>query len=390
MPVWHELTRELRESGELVVIGLIQEQHPKRCELYAQWQGLDWPILWDPFNLTGSKVVPNAIAIDEHGVVRQVGARSGNFMESFMEKDFPAPESSQPKAFEICAYGDQHGRDLGPLEQALRGQLDQAVQGFEAAVAAHPEDGASAFRAGVACRMRYDSAGRQPDDFQRAVDHWTQALFLDPNQYIWRRRIQQYGPRMDKPYPFYSWIAQAGRELRARQQVPVKLLVELTASEVAEPSRPEPSPNGPAAGDKRVAPKDPEGRITRDAKGLIQLESALAFDTSAKRDVGVLHLAFRPNPLHQAHWNHESGSALEVWLEAPTGWSLSQAYMASDPPFRGLPSSEVQHWSPEVRLPEGQSSGTLRGHALYYVCEGASGACLYLRQDFEVAVQRPQ
>ena len=29
---------------------------------------------------------------------------------------------------------------------------------------------------------------------------------------------------------------------------------------------------------------------------------------------------------------------------------------------------------------------TLHGYALYYVCEGDSGACVYRRQDFEVVV----
>ena len=55
MPVWHGLTKELVERGELVVIGITQEQHPDRCALFARWKGLDFPILWDPFNLTMNK-----------------------------------------------------------------------------------------------------------------------------------------------------------------------------------------------------------------------------------------------------------------------------------------------------------------------------------------------
>ena len=57
MPVWHEATRALRESGDLTVIGITQEQHPERCGLFAQWKGIDWPILWDPFNLTEARAV---------------------------------------------------------------------------------------------------------------------------------------------------------------------------------------------------------------------------------------------------------------------------------------------------------------------------------------------
>lgn len=58
---------------------------------------------------------------------------------------------------------------------------------------------ATEFRLGVAYRARYDSLLRQPGDFRKAVEHWERALALDANQYIWRRRIQQYGPRFDKP-----------------------------------------------------------------------------------------------------------------------------------------------------------------------------------------------
>jgi hypothetical protein len=55
-------------------------------------------------------------------------------------------------------------------------------------------------------RARYDSLLRQPGDFRKAVEHWERALALDSNQYTWRRRIQQYGPRLDKLHPYYDWI----------------------------------------------------------------------------------------------------------------------------------------------------------------------------------------
>ena len=70
MPVWHEKTAAWRKSGKLTVVGITQEQHAARCRLFAQWHGIDWPILWDPFNRTGSKVVPRFTLIDENGVVR--------------------------------------------------------------------------------------------------------------------------------------------------------------------------------------------------------------------------------------------------------------------------------------------------------------------------------
>ena len=48
----------------------------------------------------------------------------------------------------------------------------------------------------------YESAVRRPGDFQAAVDAWGSAPALDPNQYIWRRRIEQYGPRLRQTLRF--------------------------------------------------------------------------------------------------------------------------------------------------------------------------------------------
>ena len=68
--------------------------------------------------------------------------------------------------------------------------------------------------------MRYDSAHRREGDFQRAVEAWSRALEIDPNNYIFRRRIQQYGPRLSKPYPFYDWVSRARDEITARGETP--------------------------------------------------------------------------------------------------------------------------------------------------------------------------
>ena len=85
MPVWHGLTKELVERGELVVIGITQEQHPDRCALFARWKGLDFPILWDPFNLTGVDAVPVLTAVDEHGIVRLTRPDPRRFQEQIVE-----------------------------------------------------------------------------------------------------------------------------------------------------------------------------------------------------------------------------------------------------------------------------------------------------------------
>ena len=64
------------------------------------------------------------------------------------------------------------------------------------------------FRLGVAYRKWFDEK-KDIAFFDQAVEQWGKALAMQPNQYIWRRRIQQYGPRLIKPYPFYDWVEAA-------------------------------------------------------------------------------------------------------------------------------------------------------------------------------------
>ena len=90
MPVWHAKTKALVASGELAVVGIVHEQHPARGALFAQWKEFDSPLLWDPFGVTGLKVVPVVTAIDAHGVVRlpkpDPRKFDKQFMPLFMEK----------------------------------------------------------------------------------------------------------------------------------------------------------------------------------------------------------------------------------------------------------------------------------------------------------------
>ena len=62
--------RDLTKAGKIQLLGIIQEQHPDRCRLFAQWQQFDWPIVHDPINVIATRAVPVVLAIDEHGVVQ--------------------------------------------------------------------------------------------------------------------------------------------------------------------------------------------------------------------------------------------------------------------------------------------------------------------------------
>lgn len=402
MPVWHALTREAREAGQLAVLGIAGEQHPERTRLFAQWQGLDWPILWDPFDLTGSKAVPNHVLVDERGIVRAVNPDHEAF-EELLSHELPALEGTpveapgDPSPDPAPARLPSLGAPEGSFEHAHRAALsdllwrrsermDRALEVLEEDARQRPARPELAFRAGVARRLRYDSDRARPDDFQAAVDHWTRALALQPDQYIWRRRIQQYGPRMDKPYNFYSWVAEARRAIEARGEEPVRLTVALTPAELAEES---PFREAPAALD--AAGPRAEG-VPRDAQGRVAIETAVAFgtapDAGGARAVASVHLALRPDRGRDVHWNHEAGP-LWVSVSAPAGWRLDARWLEDPPRADVATSDEVRHLSFEVALPDGERAGALALTALYYVCEGPEGVCTFLRRDLEIAVERP-
>ena len=120
--MWHDAAKQWIADDRLVMVGLIQEQHPDRCRLFAQWKQLDFPILWDPFNLTDSKVVPNFIAIDEHGIVRSTRANLETFeAEHPPEDDAEAREAEEEKRKEFMSTKRRHAayRDVSlPLSLA--------------------------------------------------------------------------------------------------------------------------------------------------------------------------------------------------------------------------------------------------------------------------------
>ncbi|MHC5009790.1 MAG: hypothetical protein ACYTG6_02440 [Planctomycetota bacterium] len=396
MPVWHEKTQALREEGKLHVVGITQEQHPDRCRLFAQWHGIDWPILWDPFNLTGTHAVPTFTLVDEHGIVRSRRPGAAEF-DAFLATTYPAPDEiprplkgppdvvvealgNEPTSDEwhavsrlLWARGDDPTEALETMEHVLRSASD-----FDG-------DAAALFRLGVAHRMRYDSAWRRPGDFQRALDAWSGALRANPRQYIWRRRIQQYGPRPDKPYPFYDWVERAREEIRARGEVPVALPVALTRSEragrdgAAEPT------------DDPVPAPDPEGTVPTEGAELIEVESAVAFDTSGRSGAAEVHLTVGPGSAEQATW-HADGGEVAMWIEAPEGWTLRPQRMIAPPPGppSATPGADRLHFECEVRPPEDfDGEATLEGYVLCPVCRTEDGVCLYVRKEFVVRLRRP-
>ncbi len=396
MPVWHERTKEAREAGELTLIGITEEQHPDRCELFAQWQRSDWPILWDPFNLTESSAVPVAIGIDEHGVVRTVGMSVDQFDE-FMTTNYDAigdaetrrstgvrKEARGPRVLDASAAltgsealsrllwsrGDSGALAASDLAACIRALELPATRG---------DDPSASFRLGVARRLRYDSPASVPEDFQASLDLWMAALRKDPSQYIWRRRIQQWGPRLDKPYPFYGWIEEATKEIRARGDKPVELRVSLTSSEVSgsDPVR---------VSEAQAEHPDPERKVPRDADRWVRIDVAVVPHTGDREQRSEargsqVHLALRPSREMDVHWSNDAGPT-QIWIDNAVESGLERPELTLPVPGE-LVSSEPRCADFTVASATGE---VLRGTAFYFVCEGVDGQCRFLAQDFEVVV----
>jgi tetratricopeptide (TPR) repeat protein len=378
------------------LLGVTQEQHADRCRLFAQWKHFDWPILHDPIDLLEASAVPIVVAIDEYGIVRAVGPHLETFAAEFLDKTFaddapPAPGPSRghgppdPASLLRKAEASRDASAWRTAGDALTiwagtARVDQAIDAYARALALDPSDKLSLFRLGVAYRIRHESARRRSGDFQAAVDSWGRALALDPNQYIWRRRIEQYGPRLAKPYPFYDWVAQASAEISRRGERPVVLAVAPYGSELAGPVR-----DVIAEADTPLEP-DPEGRIHRDQNHLIEAEVIVVPGRIRPGHAARIHLTFRPSAVRPARWNNES-TPLRVWVADRAGWTIAPRLMEA-PQGDQPESEEVRRLDFEVKAPPtAQGKTHLAAYALYNTCEEAGGQCLFLRQDLSIEIE---
>jgi len=387
--------KEWVREGKLIVIGIAQEQHSDRNRLFAQWHQFDWPILYDPINVMQVRGVPIEVAIDEHGIVRSIKPKPDTLKAEFLDKSFEAHEGQTPaKPLEptrpdveaLRRRAEQSGtadawRELGDALVLWAGPagVEEAIKAYTQAINIKPDDGDAHFRLGVSYRVRYDSARRMPSDFQTAVDHWTKARQIEPNQYIWRRRIEQYGPRLTKPYPFYDWVETASGEIKARGEKPVELEVLPTGSEIAAPDRSFDS------GQSDVKPPDPQGRIHRDAQGLVLAEVTVVPPRVKPEEIVRVHVTLRPNEKQRAHWNNEA-EPLKLWVDPPAGWQV-QPQLLIAPQGDKPETSEPRRLEFELRTPADASGTTeLAAYALYYACEDVNGTCQFLRLDIPVKV----
>lgn len=393
LPVWQEVLKPYVKSYKINVVGVVQEQHPDRARLYAQWRQLDWTILVDSLNLLDVTAVPVVVGLDESGIVRHTDLTPGVVVDQFLEKDYPP--ASVSRMFGRAPLPDleqlQSRADKKPSVAAWRKAADahflhgkttgltRAIEAYKNAIALEAADGRSHFRLGVAYRRRYERKARQPGDAQAAVEHWQSALAIDPNQYIWRRRIQQYGPRLDKPYNFYFWIEDARGAIYARAEEAVKLWIEPRGSEIAPP--------GPSTSKARVVPvpppnPDPNKRILLDHDRFVLIEPMVVpahvrpgYNVRVRVDY---HIRQPRNPW----WNNEADD-LAIWLDLPETISLGEGRLSyPNPKTPETRESRTVEFELEVAKNAAAGPVEIPAYSLYYVCERKRGKCRFIRQDF--------
>jgi hypothetical protein len=395
--VWHEATKAARERGDLVLLGVIQEQHANRCRLFAQWQEFDWPIVQDPFNKLGLRAVPIPVAIDEAGIVVSTRMKISQ-LAGFLSKPPPTGTSkaivpARPDLVSLktaaARDGKQAWQEFGDALMLFGAddRVTDAINAYNSVDAGNPRrlnaNGGRLlpadlhFRVGVALRRRFDSKRRKPGDFQAAVDAWSAALDSDPNHYIYRRRIEQYGPRLIKPYPFYDWVEAARKAVIARGETPVSLSVEPSGAEIAMPSK-----RFVRAVDINRNP-DPDGKIDRDNR---YVKTSIVVVPGRIKAGESVRIHIRMSPTESAKWNNEV-EATKVWLNLPDKWQTESHLLSTALP-KAAESTEERRFEVEFQSPKNANGKTIiTGYALYYICENGNGQCLYRRQNFQFSVE---
>lgn len=417
--MWNKKTKKLVADGKLVVLGVVQEQHAERARLYKQWKQYEFPIVQDSFTSLGLKVVPVPILIDEYGYVQNSRPNLNQIEDLVAVKTDAAKPTEKYDSDEKLAKmvrelpGDCFNSEVTLAQAAgcvvatdeilhatqIQSETAKcefaklAIKNYLGALSHYQLDkntpkedlGAICFRLGVAYRMVYDNAtdeDRDPADFKTAAMYWSKALDLNPNQYIWRRRIEQYGPRQIKPYPFYDWVEQAQKEIAARGETPVRLTAPLTGAEIAKPSRRFAASSVPT----NPTNPDPDAKIDLDEKGLVEVHSTVVPASITLGETVRVHVQLVPK---LGKWNNES-SETTVWLNGSSSGKSTRTLILIPNPKEAASSEtrvlEFEFATFKDAQPDSDGEIELAGFVLFNACETEGGQCLYRRKEFSVSI----
>lgn len=424
---WQQASSDL--GDDLLTVVIAQEQHPERSRLFLDWQGIDALLLADPLDLHEVPYVPITLLVDEQGWARHApaAARAEEGLAWLQAERRRRPPVRLPEA-DVAALTDVEAlyaeastdgataEDWRRYAQALflardPGLLTSAIDAWETLLELDPRDpnGFLHFRLGTAYRARYDSEHRRPGDFRAAVGHWHQALRRNPDNWLFHRRLQQYGPTLDKPHAFYDWLPQARQQLAAQgRPVPDAALdpTELAPPRTMPPEEALEAPEGPAFSRADQAARaafiepDPEGSYLLDRQERVALDSLLVPPTVPPG--GTVRVRLELAPAEGVVWN-PGAPAVVVWMPAPLPWRTA-------PPLHVFPElperpDAARVVDLELRAPENAERGVaaLPGYVLYSVCTAAPpaspepppltwqtvgriGGCADLRQPLPVEV----
>ena len=383
--MWYGRLTEAIRSDQLQAIGVIQEQHADRTLLFNQWKQLSMDVLVDPLNALDVEAVPIILLVDSSGIIRFRDPSPAE-AEQFLRTQYPITESvetdraeSGAATSEDRAPADVPGQHWAVGDQlALRDQLDQAIDFYRTELVGDSAAARLHFRLGVALRMRFDRNAGHEQDLVDAMQAWTTARRLNPNQYIWRRRIQQYGPVMDKPYPFYSWVAQARREIQERGEQPVPLTVEPAGAELAEPRRLVQTHHSQADS------PDPQDKLKRDTDDAVCIKTVVVPSTDAKQPAVRIHVMLTLRRDGDFLWNNEA-EPLQLWVNSNEQLRpAAQLVELANPDAATSEERRVVEFDVTWPVDYAASDPMLRAYAVYNLCNKQTGLCTIRRQDFQI------
>ncbi len=385
---WFERMKPLVAAKKLVVLGVDHEQHADRARLFAQWKGIQEPVLHDALDLSVVTHVPMVVGIDEEGVVRVAQPSIDKIEKSFVNRRSPKKKkhSSEPEeavlpdprvtrrtAEEARMPGESRAHADALVLSGLPPQIEEAVKVYRQVIDRDPKDAWSFFRLGVVYRIRHEREERQAGDFQAAVDAWEEAARLAPTCDVFQQRLRQYGPSVELSGASYDWIPVAQNQIVRRGQKPIELAIEPLAIELTVGG----SPSGPHT------PSISRGKASTDKEGLVQIEPTVV-RAADRKHAGTMevHLTFRPNG---APWDNHA-EPLRVWLEKSKNARPDREFFEVPNP-KSETSQEARTVSFKVESKgKSKEKATLKGYAVYCIHAGSSGKAQTLRQEFKVAI----